>query len=243
MRAVNLIPVEQRRNTTVAGRSGGGAYVLLGLLVVLVALVASYTVAGRQVDEKRVELAAVRAQADQVEADAKRFAAYAGFAELRQKRAETVAGLARSRFDWARSLRELARTIPAGVTLSGLTGSVAPGAGGGGSGANDPMRSALPNPAIEMQGCAPGGQNGVAALVSSLRRMEGVERVSLSSSEKAPKLSASSGTGSSVGTGDCTSGGSDRPKFSLTVFFAQPGAGAPVPGTTQPTSTSTGGTP
>ena len=38
MKAVNLIPAEERRDTGVAGRSGGGAYALLGALVVLVVL-------------------------------------------------------------------------------------------------------------------------------------------------------------------------------------------------------------
>jgi Tfp pilus assembly protein PilN len=240
MRAVNLIPVEERRNTSVAGRSGGGAYALLAALVLLVVAVASYTVAARDVNEKRAELATTQADADRLEAEVKRFAAYANFAELRQKRVETVASLARSRFDWARALRELSRTIPTGVSLSALRGSVAPGAGASGGGASDSMRSALPNPAIEMQGCAAGGQNGVARLVSSLRRMEGVERVSLSSSEKAPKVTDSADGATSAGTGDCAGGSTDRPKFSLTIFFSQPTASAPSAGTT--TTTSTGGT-
>ena len=39
MRAVNLIPAEQRRGAGgLAGRTGGVVYVVLGMLVVLVAL-------------------------------------------------------------------------------------------------------------------------------------------------------------------------------------------------------------
>jgi hypothetical protein len=75
---------------------------------------------------------------------------------------------------------------------------------------SDPLRTALPNPALVLQGCA-NGQDGVAVLLSDLRRIEGVERVALSSSAK--------GGGSG---GDCAGGRPNRPVFSLTLFFKAP---------------------
>lgn len=234
MKAVNLVPVEERRNTTVAGHSGGGVYILLGALALIVVLVSAYALTGRQVSEKRSELAQVSAEATRVEAEVARLQAYQRFAELRAKRTETVLSLARSRFDWAGSLREVARTVPAGVSLTALTGTVAPGVNVDG-GATDALRAALPGPALVVQGCTR-SQEQVAELMSALRSMTGVERVALSTSEK----------GSSSGsTGDCTGGSTKRPKFSLTVFFSTAAVsatpGSPAPGTT--TAAATGATP
>lgn len=220
MKPVNLIPVEERRNTSVAGRSGGGVYVLLGALALVVVLASAYAIAGRQIADKRSELAGVTAEATRVEAEAARLQAYQRFATLRDKRTETVTSLARSRFDWAGSLREVARTVPAGVSLTALAGTVAPGVNVEGA-TTDALRAALPNPALVLQGCTR-SQEQVAVLMSSLRRISGVERVALSTSELLAPFS----------DGDCTGGSTQRPKFSMTVFFkiaassAQPAAPA-----------------
>jgi hypothetical protein len=88
-------------------------------------------------------------------------------------------------------------------------------------------------PSVALQGCVPGGQDGSAALISSLRRMEGVQSVSLASSEK-----TAAPTTTSTGATDCAKG---TAKFSLTVTFMQPTVAAPAAGTT--TTTSTGVTP
>jgi Tfp pilus assembly protein PilN len=246
MKPVNLIPLDERRNTSVAGRSGGAVYVLLGGLAVLAVLLSAYTLAGRAVNEKRAELNQTRAEADRLQEVADRLATYTNFASLREKRLQTVTALANSRFDWSHALREVSRTIPAGVSLSALTGTVTSGVSMTGSGATDPLRASLPNPAIEIAGCAP-GQVGVAGLMSSLRRMEGVVRVSLSSSEKqdvAKTAIAPSPTGSAAPSGGdgCAPG---RPKFSMTVFYALPAPAAAPSGsatTVSASTTSTGST-
>ena len=227
MKAVNLIPVEDRRNTSVAGRSGGGAYALLGALVVLIVLASSWAVAGRSVSDKRAQLADTQAEAARVQAAADRLAVFQRFTDLRAKRVDTVTSIARSRFNWARAMREVSRTLPAGVSLTAMTGTVTPTASADGA-VSDPLRTALPNPALVLQGCA-NGQDGVALLLSDLRRIEGVERVALSSSAK--------GSGSG---GDCAGGRPNRPAFSLTLFFKAPAgtlSAAPA-GTSSATSTS-----
>jgi len=234
MRAVNLIPADQRRNTSVAGRSAGGVYVVLAVLALLVGMAAAYTLTGRQIDDKRVELAAVNAEADRYEADAKRFAAYTAFADLRKQRTQTVAALAGSRFDWARTLHELARTIPAGLKLSALNGSVSGDSGSTSTASTSSSTSSGGSPSVELQGCVPGGQDGAAELISSLRRMEGVQRVSLASSEKTAGTSATSVGTSSAASGECAGG---TAKFSLSVTFKPPVAATPATGTTQTTST------
>jgi hypothetical protein len=82
----------------------------------------------------------------------------------------------------------------------------------------------------------------VATLMSSLRRMDGVTRVSLDSSQKGNQ------TDSSSSTGDCRGGTATRTQFAMTIFLE-----APVPatvaappasaGTATPTSASGGGAP
>jgi hypothetical protein len=74
------------------------------------------------------------------------------------------------------------------------------------------MRAALPLPAVEIAGCTTTQKN-VARMVASMRLIDGVERVSLSSSEKPSGVGAAAAQG-----GDSCSVG-NRPKFSMTVFF------------------------
>jgi len=226
MRAVNLIPVDQRRGARAAGRSGGAVYLVLGGLALVVVLAGVLMLANRSVARERAELATVTAQANAAEAVAGRLAAYTQFAAVRRSRVETVVALARSRFDWAATLHEIARTIPADTHLSSLRAS-ANSSVNVQAGATDPLRSALALPAVELQGCT-SSQRGVARLMSAMRRLDGVQRVSLSSADKG-ELSAAgtSAAGPSAGAGgSCPAG---RPKLSMTVFFRAPAPAAIAP--------------
>ena len=90
-------------------------------------------------------------------------------------------------------------------------------------GTSDSLRGSLPNPALEVMGCTT-SQADVAKVISSLRRVDGVERVSLSSSQKLDQGSPSAGGSGSGGDagGDCRYGNSHYPQFSMTLFFATP---------------------
>jgi Tfp pilus assembly protein PilN len=224
MKAVNLVPESARRS----GGSALTAYVVLGVLGVALLLVSVTTLTNRQLADKEAELAAAQAKATQAEADAGKLKKYTEFSDLRAKRVETVKSLAGSRFDWPTALQEIARALPSEASLGGMRGTVAPGVSV--EGPTDPLRTALPVPAVELSGCA-GSQDGVARVMSSLRAVDGVQRVSLSSSEK--------GDG---GDESCAKG---RPVFSMTVFFAAPksaqaaGSGAAADGTATAASTTT----
>jgi Tfp pilus assembly protein PilN len=226
MRAVNLIPVEDRRGLR-GGGSGSGiaSYIVLGVLAAVVAMSAAYTLANRSVSDHRTELDSVQSQLETAQAQVQRYASYTGFTALRQKRTETVRSLATSRFDWSRALHELARTMPSNAWLTSLKGTVTPGVTiDGGNG--DPLRATLQKPALEILGCTT-SQADVAKVISSLRRVDGVERVSLSSSQKLDQGSASSGGSSTAstgdaGSGDCRNGNARYPQFSMTLFFATP---------------------
>jgi Tfp pilus assembly protein PilN len=220
MRAVNLIPVEERRGMHGGGSGSGiGAYIVLGVLAVVVAMSAAYTLANRSVGQQRAELTSVEAQVQTAEAQVQQFASYTGFSGLRQKRTETVRSLAASRFDWSHALHELARTIPSDAWLTSLKGTVTPGVSIDGA-TNDPLRASLPQPAIEVLGCTTSQAN-VARVISSLRRMDGVQRVTLSSSQKLDHASTTS-TGAGASDGDCRNGNGHYPQFSMTIFFAAP---------------------
>jgi Tfp pilus assembly protein PilN len=210
MKAVNLLPDGSRR----AGKAGGGAasYAILGVLGVVLALVTVITLAGKQVADKEAELERTRTEATAAETRAGKLTKYTTFADLREKRVQTVTSLAQSRFDWSQTLHEVSRTIPAGTSLLSVKGTVQPGVTVEGD--SDPLRSALPVPAIELRGCT-SGQKAVAGMMASMRRIEGVQRVSLSSSEKSDSAADDGGCGPS------------RPAFSMTVFFNAPTAPTP----------------
>jgi Tfp pilus assembly protein PilN len=220
MRAVNLIPAEERRGAGgAAGRSGGGAHVLLGALALLLALVAVYTVSGREIETKHAELTAGERQLADLEAAATRLQGYEQFAALRERRVQTVASIAGSRFDWSHSLRELSRVTSDEAWLTAVTGTVAPGVSM--SGGASALRGALPLPALELTGCTV-SQDAVARMMSRLRQVDGVERVSLASSEKAAPGAGGGGPG-----GDCRMGSAKYPQFQMVVFLS-----APTPATT-----------
>ncbi len=238
MRAVNLIPPDERKGAGgAAGRSGGAAYVLLGFLAVLVVLAGVYAVQKKSVSDKRVELARVEAQASAAEARAGSLAAFTAFSGLRTTRTQTIFSLASSRFDWSHALEELARVVPSDVSLTTLNASVAPGSGGGGGGGGaSGLRGSLPLPAIEMDGCT-SSQVSVARMLKRMRLIDGVTRVALQSSVKPD---AAGGAGAAPG-GGCAASTEKEPAFALVVFF-DPAVGA-VPTQNVTADTITGGAP
>jgi Tfp pilus assembly protein PilN len=233
MRAVNLIPSDQRRGAG-SGSRPVRSYVVIGALAVLVVLASLYAVAGRRVSDRKAELARVTAQAERAEAKAGALAPYARFAELSAKRVQTVTSLAESRFDWAHVMHEVGRVIPDDAWLTSLTGTVSPGVAleGSGSGTGS-LRSALGVPALEITGCTT-SQSNVARMMSRMRLIDGVTRVALNASEKGePGAGGGSGGGSG---GDCRHGSSQFPQFSMVVYFAQrPATATTTPGTTTKT--------
>jgi Tfp pilus assembly protein PilN len=236
MRSVNLIPEGERPGGGAsAGRSGGAVYVLLAALAIVVVLLGTHTYLSKRAGDAQAKADALTAQATQVEAQATALQGQTSFATLRTKRVETVTALVRSRFDWSHALRELARVVPADVTLEGLTASLSPGAGSGsasGAAGGGGVRAALPNPAFELQGCA-ASQDQVASMLTDLRRIDDVVRVSLESSEKSGS-EATAGASSSSGDDGSSCSGSTRPSFSAVVFFQPPAGAALTPTSATP---------
>ena len=222
MRAVNLLPTDLRGAAPAAAPSarpererveGIGAYVVLVALALCVAMLAVFVLATNDVKQKQQSLTDVTAQADAAAQNAAKLKPYADFEAQANARVETVRGLAAARFDWEQALRDLSRAVPGDVKLQSLNGDMGL-AGSGASG--DPLRGSIQAPAISLAGCA-GSQPAVARMMSRLRAVDGVTRVSLSRSEK-PGTQPASGQSASACSGDTP------PTFSAVVFFERSSA-------------------
>jgi hypothetical protein len=103
-------------------------------------------------------------------------------------------------------------------------------------------------PAIELSGCTM-SQEDVARYLARLRSIDGVTRVSLSSSQKADTAGAAPATPAPAGAagagasapqsgGDCRQGNDRIPQFEAVVFFerstAKPSTGTPAAGAAKP---------
>lgn len=245
MKAVNLIPSEERRSGGAglsAGRSGGGVFVVLGLLGGLVVLAFLYGLADHQISSRRTEVASLNARAQQAQARASRLAAYTSFEQMREQRQQAVTALVNSRFDWAQTFRELGRVLPAGqVSLTSIGGTVGSGSGSSSGGY---ISSAGTSPASPSSGSAsksgsaggstsgsavtsatpPGSipvftlsgcatsQSEVALMLDRLRLIDGVSEVTLQSSTQ-----SSSGGGGGGGGGSGCEG--SHPTFAAQVIF------------------------
>ena len=113
---------------------------------------------------------------------------YADFQTLAQDRASTVQALASARFDWEQSLRDLSRALPVqrlpqlaqGLRRRRRRRRLGPSQ-------LDRLR-----PALELSGCTR-SQPAVATLMSRLRNVQGVTRVSLAKSEKSAVAAGAAG--------------------------------------------------
>lgn len=233
MRAVNLIPAEQRKGAGGAGgRSEGAAFVVLGLLAGLVVLAGIYALSDKQVADRRAEAARLSAQAQTAQTQASALASYTSFLSLRDQRVSTVQQLAGSRFDWAHAFHELGRVLPTDVSLASVHGTMSAAATGTTTAAAPatPAAAATPTsstppgstPSLAISGCTV-SQAEVAYTLTRLRLMDGVGTVSLQSSSEA-------------GAGATAPGGAKCPvNFSVTVNYAAlPGVSGSAPAATAP---------
>ncbi|MDQ3770206.1 MAG: hypothetical protein M3370_12130, partial [Actinomycetota bacterium] len=130
MKAVNLIPADERRGGTGSpARSGGAVYAVLGVLGVLLVALATYAVLARQVADRETKLAEVQAQTAQIAAKTEVLRPFGEFAELRTQRVSALRTLAEARVDWSRVLEDLSVALPADARLGSMTASVAPAEG------------------------------------------------------------------------------------------------------------------
>jgi Tfp pilus assembly protein PilN len=222
VRAVNLVPADQRGTVSAAGRSGGGAYAVFVVIGGLALLAFLYGKARHEVSDNQSKAASLTAKAQHAEAVAAQLAPYTSFIAVREQRVAAVSLLMDTRFDWAHSLHELGRVLPKGTSISSIDGTVgsstasagakATGATGaaGASPASGSVASATPAgtvPTLTLNGCAT-SQAEVALTLQRLRLIDGVSEVKLQSSTKTEATA--------TGPGSCASG---DPAFIVAVAF------------------------
>lgn len=208
MRAVNLIPPDTRR----PGLTGAGSltispsYLILAALAVAVALVTVLVLTNNKISQRQATIAGLQTQLSNEQALAGRLAPYQRFSQLAQARVSTVREIVATRFDWHGALADLSKVVPANTSLQALNASVTSGNAAGGAG----VRGDINAPAFDLTGCTR-SQDDVARLMSRLRLMNGVTRVTLQSSTGAQLPG-------STAKGVCHNG----PTFQVVVFFTAP---------------------
>lgn len=217
MRAVNLIPAEQRGGASVgAGRSQGAAHAVLVTVAGLALMAFLYGLAHHQISSRKAEAATLTARAQAAQAAAERLAPYTSFAAMREQRTQAVDTLVDSRFDWAHAFHELGRVLPRQASISTLSGTVAStsttsASSSSGTSASATVTSSTPPgsiPEFTLSGCAT-SQPVVALTLERLRLIDGVKAVTL----------ASAGTavgGAGGGGGSCPEG---APSFTAQIVF------------------------
>jgi len=247
MRAVNLIPTEQRSGQPVgAGRSQGGAYAVLAVVAGLALMAYLYGHAKHQVTGSRTQVASLESQARQAQAAAERLAPYTSFIALREERTQAVESLVNSRFDWAHAMHEFGRVLPQQASISSLSGTIAGGTAAAApassvtaapsassTSAAGAVSSATPPgsvPTFTIAGCAT-SQSAVALTLERLRLIDGVNEVTLQSS------TAGSGGGASSASSAGACSGHDASFSAQVTFDALPSTSAAAAATKAPTKT------
>jgi Tfp pilus assembly protein PilN len=208
MKAVNLIPTEQRR-VQATGKQSGSAYVLIGLLVTLLAMVGAYVFTSNNVTDRQNEAAAAKAEADRLEAEVAQRGAFTNFADIKKMRLASVVSVASTRFDWERLVRELSRVMPENSWLQSSDASVT-GEVGSESTTSPTGTPVASTPKANLVGCTP-DQSDVARMMVRMRQIHRVADVELNQS------STELGDQEEAAVGSCGS----YYQFDITLSFTQ----------------------
>jgi Tfp pilus assembly protein PilN len=225
MKAVNLIPSDQRRATP-SGNASGGAYAVLGVLAVLLLMAVAYVMSSNSVNDRQTKAEQARQEADVAESQSKQLGAFTDFASIKQQRLTSVTAAASTRFDWERFMRELARVMPADSWVHTANASVAGDAAAGNLTTAAPASSTPSGPQANLVGCTP-RQTEVARMMVRLEQMYRVTDVALNESTQ-------ESAGGATGLQNC----GNLYKFDLTVTFSpvEPANEAPQGETRVPAS-------
>jgi Tfp pilus assembly protein PilN len=247
MKAVNLIPTDSKRSGARAAATAprGPGVALIGVLVIALAYVTVFVLTSNTIKDRKAKIAAVQTQVTAAQAAAARLTNYVNFNKVAASRDATVRQIATQRFDWNAALYDLSKVVPANTSLQSLLGTVSPSASVNGSGSSGgsvvgtgSLRSSINAPAFEMKGCT-ASQDDVARLMSRLRVINGVQRVTLADSVK----QASGGAGAAVTSASSGSASAgcpvNWPTFDLVIFFQPLPGQSEASGTTGASTTTT----
>lgn len=199
MKAVNLIPSEERRAAGGALSGASGPTLgLLGVLVLALIVVVAYVSLSNTVEERRAAVRAAAERADATEAQAAALKPYGDVVALRDRAMATVTTLAEQRFDWPRLIGDLSRRVPADVTLTSVQGASSPADAADAVAAGEAVAA---GPEIAVAGCT-SDHRAVARLMDRLAGVRGVTDVVLGSSARGEGAAGDGGRGSG-GSGGC----------------------------------------
>jgi Tfp pilus assembly protein PilN len=238
VKAVNLIPADSSRGGS--GRSSSlpqlPALALFGVLAIALVFVTVYVLTSNTISSRNAQIATTQTELAQAQAQAAQLSNYTQLAKLAEARVLTIQEIAASRFDWHGALVDLSRVVPSNTSLQSLLATVTPSVStGGGSSGGSMVRSDISAPAFELTGCTK-TQDDVARLMSRLRLINGVTRVTLATTAKQSVAQ----NGSSVGEGSAPQGcGANAPTFDVVVFFTAPPGAIATSGTQATTTTTT----
>jgi Tfp pilus assembly protein PilN len=232
MRAINLLPKEARRGGMAPSLNQlGPSHLLIGLLAIALAVVTFAVLEGNTISSRKAQLASLKQQEVALQSQITRLNTYTQFEKLAQSRDATVRQLAATRFDWHAALSDLSKVVPANTSLQSLVATVAPGTSISGSttgsSAGGNVRGDLAAPAFELRGCT-ASHDDVARLMSRLRLINNVSRVTLEDSTKQSAGQSGTSVSGSSASG-CRAGG---PTFDMVVFFQPLSSGAGTVGAT-----------
>jgi Tfp pilus assembly protein PilN len=222
MKAVNLIPSDQRR-AKASGNVSGGAYGVLGVLAVLLVMAVAYVTTSNSANDRQGKAEQARQDAVAAESQSKQLGAFTDFASIKEQRLTSVMAAAQTRFDWERFMRELSRVMPANSWIHTTNASVS-GDTSGGNLTSAP--TTVPLPEANLVGCTP-RQSEVARMMVRLEQMYRVTDVALNESTQEQ-------AGGDTSLQNC----GDLYKFDLTVTFSpvEPANEAPKGETQVPAS-------
>jgi Tfp pilus assembly protein PilN len=208
MKAVNLIPGDQRR-AQASGENAGSAYVVLGVLVVLLVMAVAYVMTSNSANDSASKAHKAKQEANALEAQVSELDSYTDFASIKEQRLAAVKLAAGTRFDWERLMREISRVMPSGSWLQTTQASVAgdPNVAAVATAAA-PTAAGPASPSATFVGCTP-KQSEVAKILVRLRSMHRVTDVELNQSLREQEVAE-------VTTDSCGT----LYKFDVTVTFA-----------------------
>lgn len=199
MRAMNLLPVEERggarapggpsRLTPVHALAGVGTVVVVGLL-------GTYALAKQDTASAREAEAAAVSRSATAQAQVDRLAPVVAFDARRQARESSVLALAAGRTDWAMVLSATAGALPANVSVTTLKLQAADATGAATGAATAAPAGLSGVGTVTLNVCAD-TQPRVATTLRRLRALPQVEDVALAQSSRSGAASASGSTGSS----------------------------------------------
>jgi Tfp pilus assembly protein PilN len=220
MKAVNLIPSEQRKARP-SGKGSGGAYAIVGVLAVLLVMAVAYVLTSNKVNANETRAQEAKQEADALEKQASAMDSFTDFASIKQQRLASVITTAQTRFDWERLMREVSLIMPDGSWLQTAEASTSgdPATAGAAAAAAATGAAAAPaGPSATFVGCTR-RQSEVAKLMVRMGEMHRVTDVKLNESTSEQQ------SGGDAGVESCGS----YYKFDVTVSFepAAPAKEAP----------------